>query len=487
MKTYDIPLIIRGKVIDDEPVSFSARRGELEFRTPDVKKHIKQLVMRNSVNQQDLYKLSLDNIIEYLDALSYRISPEDNPHIRQAIEINALTSTFNKTMNENMFRNMPSAIRRDAIEEVVDQMFGRACLDGWERRKFRDREVSVRAFGGRTVHMNAGNGAAIVMFSTVFGSILRCDNIVKSPSNDPYTAAAMAQTMIEMDPDHPLTKHLSVAYWKGGDTEFEEKFYKPTNIDTIVAWGGFASMKHIRNYLRPGMDLVALDPKLSASVIGPEAFEDEDSLQYVAKQIGRDVGLYNQAACVSTRTVYVASGTNEKGIENINRLGQLVFDEIQGLPDTVSCPAPDFDPVLRQEINGIRGSEYFKVIGGKGAEGAVIVSQEDEQVDFSERLDCRVVNLVPVDKVEDCFQWITLDTQTIAVYPESLKSEISIQLALRGGQRITSLGCTGFEAMAAPHDSIELGRRIARWVIREDFPKSVIDDGSGFVQGLASA
>lgn len=487
MKTYDIPLIIRGKVIDDEPVSFSARRGELEFRTPDVKKHLKQLVMRNPVNMQDLYKLSLENIIEYLDALSYRISPEDNPHIRQAIEINALTSTFNKSMNENMFRNMPSAIRRDAIEEVVDQMFGRACLDGWDKRKFRDREVWIRAMGGRTVHINAGNGAAIVMYSTVFGSLLRCDNIVKSPSNDPYTAAAMAQTMMEMDPDHPLTKHLSVAYWKGGDAEFEEKFYKPTNIDKIVAWGGFASMKHIRNYLRPGMDLVALDPKLSASVVGPEAFDNEDSLQYVAKQIGLDVGIYNQAACVSTRTVYVASGTDEQGIANINRLGQLVFDQIQSLPETISCPAPDFDPALRQEINGIRGSEYFKVIGGKGAEGAVIVSQEDEPVDFSERLDCRVVNLVPVDKVEDCFQWITLDTQTIAVYPESLKSEISIQLALRGGQRITTLGCVSYESMAGPHDSIELGRRIARWVTRDDFDQSVIENGTSFVEGLVSA
>ena len=79
------------------------------------------------------------------------------------------------------------------------------------------------------------------------------------------------------------------------------------------------------------------------------------------------------------------------------------------------------------------------------------------------------------------------NTQTIAVYPESLKSEISIQLALRGGQRITTLGCVSYESMAGPHDSIELGRRIARWVTRDDFGQSVIENGAGFVEGLVPA
>src|SRR3546814_5944892 len=39
-------------------------------------------------------------------------------------------------------------------------------------------------------------------------------------------STAAARTMIDMDPDHPLTRHLSVAYWKGGDEEVEQYLYR---------------------------------------------------------------------------------------------------------------------------------------------------------------------------------------------------------------------------------------------------------------------
>ena len=65
--------------------------------------------------------------------------------------------------------------------------------------------------------------------------------------------------MYEMEPNHPLTKHVCVVYWKGGDTEFETSFYRPENIEKIIAWGGYASIKHITKYVGPGIDLITLD------------------------------------------------------------------------------------------------------------------------------------------------------------------------------------------------------------------------------------
>ena len=35
------------------------------------------------------------------------------------------------------------------------------------------------------------------------------------------TALAIARTLADVAPNHPLTKHLTVAYWKGGDTAVE--------------------------------------------------------------------------------------------------------------------------------------------------------------------------------------------------------------------------------------------------------------------------
>ena len=93
-------------------------------------------------------------------------------------------------------------------------------------------------------------------------ALCRSDMIVKTPSNDPLTAIAIARTMIDMAPGHPITRHLSVGYWKGGDERIEAKLYQPANVEKIVAWGGLASVQHIAKYIQPGIDLITLDPKL---------------------------------------------------------------------------------------------------------------------------------------------------------------------------------------------------------------------------------
>ena len=63
---------------------------------------------------------------------------------------------------------------------------------------------------------------------------------------------AIVPTMIELDPDHPVTKHFAVAYWKGGDTAVEREIYRPSRIEKLTAWGGRSSMTHIQQYLVPG-------------------------------------------------------------------------------------------------------------------------------------------------------------------------------------------------------------------------------------------
>ena len=330
-----------------------------------------------------------------------------------------------------------------------------------------NRICHIRAFGARTVHVIAGNASVIALQTIMDNALTRGDAIIKLPSNDPYFASAVAQTMIEMAPDHPITKHLSVAYWKGGDEEVESALYDANRIEKIVAWGGFDSMRSIRNYLAPGIDLVALDPKLSGSIVGEEAFSDPDKMAEAARLAATDIGIFNQGGCVSARTIYAVTGTDEEGVKKANEFGKMIYDQIQALPIHLSSESPAFDANLRSEIDGIRYSPAFKVIGGKGAEGAIIISQDDEQVDFSELLDCRTANVVPVDSLSDALSHLTVHTQTIGIYPDSLKVQLRNQCALRGGQRIVSLGYAAAGNIAGPHDAIEPLRRMVRW-IRDD-------------------
>src|SRR5690606_21410049 len=227
--------------------------------------------------------------------------------------------------------------------------------------------------------------------------VLRSDAIIKAPSNDPFTAAAIARTMIDMAPDHPITRHTTVAYWKGGDKTFEEKLYRPENIEKIVAWGGFSSLKHVTQYIQPGLELISLDPKRSASIIGAETFESEASMQDAALRLATDIGASNQVGCVNARVVYVQSGTDERGLETLNKSARMTYDAMLTLPNCISTTPKSFDKELKSHIEALRlDDDWYKVIGGEQNEGAIIASQLPDAVSFATLLNDRVGNLVPV-------------------------------------------------------------------------------------------
>jgi len=83
-----------------------------------------------------------------------------------------------------------------------------------------------------------------------------------------------------------------------------------------------------------------------------------------------------------------------------NRLGEAIYHQLQRLPEQVSTKAKWFDPELRANLAGLRANpDWYRIYGGFHDEGAVIVSQLDEAVDFHTSLSGRVANLVPIDDV----------------------------------------------------------------------------------------
>lgn len=469
-RNFRVPLIIRGKVIESDDVSHGGRGGGIRFTSPEVSRHTKQLVLSEPSGMEDLYQLSFNEILDFLEALGDRLSLGSNPWVEEAFEISCRTSGLGRPILRRMYEGMGAALRRETLREVAENAIGIEYLEGWVERRLEGGLLSrTRAFGARCIHIVAGNAPGTSVLTVARNAITRGDAIIKTPSNDPLTAVAVARTMIDMAPDHPLTRHLSVAYWKGGDAEIEGEIYKPQNVEKIVAWGGMSSIKHIAGYIQPGIELVALDPKLSSTIIGEEAFADEETMAAVAGKLAMDGGGMNQEACSNARVVWVQSGLDSEGLERINRFGRMVYDAILELPESVSGPATRPDPVLMEEVEAIQlgGDDWYRVIGG-GPEGAVIVSQMDEPVDFASILSNRVLNLVPVDNLDTPVRAVTSYTQTIGIYPESLKRRLRDRLAIYGAQRMATLG----HALAMPNhgvqDAIEPWRRMCRWIVEEE-------------------
>src|SRR5277367_5878077 len=105
MLDFKVPLIIRGEIIEDYSVQYADRNGSLRFETPDANKYIRQLVNDNPVSQLDLYQISLERIIDFLDAVGQRLDLDKNPYWREAFEVSCKTSNLSRSVLEATYRN----------------------------------------------------------------------------------------------------------------------------------------------------------------------------------------------------------------------------------------------------------------------------------------------------------------------------------------------------------------------------------------------
>ncbi|HYB82587.1 MAG TPA: acyl-CoA reductase, partial [Mycobacterium sp.] len=228
MIAYTVPLFLRGQVITDDLVPFDTRRGVSQFQAPDMAKYVEHLPLKSPAEMSDLYELSFDEILDVLEALGDALDFESNSHLQQAYEASLIANVLPAEMLKNSYLVLRQLFSRGTVTEIADTQVGLDYLNGWVPHKLRDgRELRVRAFGSRVLHIPAGNGGLVSAVTILRSVITRCDTIIKAPSNDPLTAFAIARTLAEVAPGHPITRHLAVGYWKGGDLAVEEPLYQP--------------------------------------------------------------------------------------------------------------------------------------------------------------------------------------------------------------------------------------------------------------------
>ena len=368
-------------------------------------------------------------IVEVLAALGKRLVLDDNPLLQESFQLALQAGGLAEPILRGVYDALPQMFDAKQMLAMVDKTIGLAFIDGWVPGGPGFESVSIRAVGTRQLHITAGNVPVVAAMTVARAGLTKSDILIKSPSNDPLTANAIARTLIGLAPDHPVTRHIAVAYWKGGDEFMDQQIVRTSRIDKITAWGGMSSVRHIQKFLQPGIDPTALNPKYSMSMVGREGLESEAAMDEVAVGLATMAGFYNQTACANTRIVYVESGTDEDD-----------FYHVEG--DTLN--------------------------------GGFVVSKFNDRVEFYDKLNNRVVNFVPVDSLMVVIKWCDDTTQTVGLYPESRRAGLRDAFALAGVQRLVSLA--GGDPMTvyanshhmppgSPHDGIEPMRRSVRWVV----------------------
>lgn len=471
---YDIPIIARGRIIEpgEDAVEFKGRGGA-SFRAPDPHKHIHDLVLGNPVLLSDLMDTPVREIVDFLAEAGKRLRLEDNVWLQQSFDLALRAGGLAEPILRGIYDELPHSFDPDGMLGLIENTVGIDYLDGWVPSP-KGQHCLIRAVGTRQLHITAGNVPVVAAMTVVRGALTKSDILIKSPSNDPLTANAIVRTLLDIDASHPVSKHLAVAYWKGGDEFMDSQIVRTTRIDKITAWGGMSSVKHIQKFLTPGIDLTALNPKFSMSVIGKEALDSEEAMEEAATGIAVIAGFYNQTACANTRLVYVECGTDDASLDKLAALGSKVVAAFKALPDVMSTPATTPNRDLEAELEAIALEDDFYTVEGDTLSGGVVVSRFADRVDFFDQLNNRVVNLVPIADLTEVAQWCDDTTQTVGVYPESLRDRLVNPFALAGVQRLVPL--QGGDPMqifhdmhkmppGMPHDGIEPLRRSVRWVI----------------------
>lgn len=474
--TYDIPIIARGRIImpGDDAIEFGGRAGAV-FRAPDPHRHIRDLVLGNPADLADLAEMPTREIIAFLAELGPRLALERNPYLQDAYKLALDAGGLPETILRRVYDGLPGMFNVASMTELVERTIGTRFLDDWV--EYDDgpwRNVRLRAVGTRQLHITAGNVPIVAAMTVMRAALTKSDCLIKSPSNDPLTANAIVRTLVEMDAEHPVTRHLAVAYWKGGDEYMDSQICRTSRIDKITAWGGMSSMKHIQKFLTPGLDLTAMNPKFSMSVVGREVLEDDAAREEAAIGIAVLAGMFNQTACANTRLVYVESDTSDESLDKVIAFGRAIHGAMQKLPENISTPAAGRNRDLEGELDAVSMEDELYFTIGNTVTGGVVVSRFPDRVDFYEQLNNRVVNIVPVADLRDVSRWCDDTTQTVGVYPERLRAELLNVLALSGVQRVVPLVGKDpdivHDALFAlpsglPHDGIEPMRRGVRWVI----------------------
>jgi hypothetical protein len=405
------------------------------------------------------FDVPLAEIMDVLVQTGERLTRDPDGLLAQARDFSASTSPLPRSLLERSYASLGRVFNRKSMQFQVDQELGGAdVVDGWREITATPsgRTHRTRAFPPRLIHVIAGNAPGVAAVSIVRGALTKGVHLLKLPSNDLYSATAILRAMAAVAPGHPLTRSFSAAYWRGGDAAVEGVLFRPQFFDKLVAWGGESTIRSARQYIGPGFELVAFDPKTSISLIGREAFESDTALAYVAERAAADATIMNQQACASSRVQFV-----EGSLEQVDRYCALLQTRLGIERETASACGNPLPGELRDEIEGLRDLEpHYRVWGGYEGRGLVIRSEEP--VDFHP--DGRVVNVVRVASLAAAVGRANVATQTVGVYPPSRKAALRDALAAAGAQRIVELGKAVAFELGIPHDGFYPLQRLVRWV-----------------------
>jgi long-chain-fatty-acyl-CoA reductase len=448
-KVLELPIVVCGELkhpSSDNRIVLSYDSG-LEVHIPaldadDVEK------MRQSTNEA-LASMHIDDIAIFMNELG-KLWLDENFKFRKLATRSAAETTG--YVGPSIYYDLgllSTAVRRIKIYDMLESEIGDPyLLEEWIPRKTVYLHAEPR---GKVVHIMVGNIPMAGLFSIVRSVLTKNLTIAKLPKRDILTSLLFALSFVELDPDHPITKSISVAYWEPG-APVEDDILQLA--DVVCAWGERDSIEPIKHKVGYGTEFVEFGPKRSLHMIGA----DTPDYDYAAMKAAYDISLYDQAACFSPQETFFEGDPGSY----VAALGVWLENNLQRIPKR---PPTDDE---KAHISRVRQEARFRgwrVVAPDHSGWTIIVTDGPCLVEGHPL--SRTAYIHPVNQLREALPFVDKDTQTVAIHPPERARELADDLVRRGVARITEVGRTGRPRPGFAHDGMFPMERLIRWVTIE--------------------
>ncbi|MBI9074956.1 MAG: hypothetical protein JEZ02_06055 [Desulfatibacillum sp.] len=432
---------------------------------------------------KDLYNMPFSRVTELLGDLSQTFS-QNRLLLDYVRDVTVQTAMLPDLWHDMGFEALAMMLDPESAQQMVDRdlcawgVDGSRLLDDWvelEQAKvlpapvhviaaqalggkappWETRTPALRAMPTRQLHITAGNAPQIPFISALRAILTKSAAVVKSPYGATLPGALLALALVATAPDHPITRHLSIVYWPGGDGSVEDAFFMPGSFDRIVVWGAPGAVESVKKRAL-FTKVLTFNPRYGVSLIARESLEgDMDSL---ASRAVTDSLVANQKACIASQIHYVEGDRDRvKAYALALQKALAAFDRIA--PNYVE---PHFVGELKRVMRGvlIDGEWFVNQKNGFWRSGVVVM---DREVPLSAVTMQRMIIVRRVDDISRALAHLHPGVSTVSVSTPSLKNKIRDIAAASGVSNVVDLGHSGTMFPGMSHDGMMVLSELVDW------------------------
>jgi long-chain-fatty-acyl-CoA reductase len=280
----------------------------------------------------------------------------------------------------------------------------------------------------------------VELLSLTRGLLTRNLNILKTATANPVSPYYLFKSFMEVDPQHPVTRSVSVLNWERG-SDIEKHLYN--KVQSVCVWGGSDAVAAAWKYARPGLEILDYGPKRSMAFVSSKTLKNKNTLEEAASALAKDTTLHDQQACHSPHIVFVEGETEEFCNKLSEELTKLAVIYPRGT-ESIDRQTEIAHMRMMNELNG------NKVYHPGNNNWTLIVTEEFSQTALSPL--GRTLFIIPVKSLEDAVGFTDSYTMVAAFSDRTDLEKYRDRLAANGVDRLTGLGRMGLLPPGMPHE-----------------------------------